>query len=129
MGTTVPESLIRVFPAWAYCQLWLSNTAMVKNQNQRWASPKTRPEPDPESISEIKLGERLPIRTQFYVSQTPIVWPVGRLADRRETIYSANAPATPLGCRKPKGLPALPSPTGFSSPQIHVTAPPPQTMI
>lgn len=26
---TLPDSLISIFPAWAYCQLWLSNTAIV----------------------------------------------------------------------------------------------------
>lgn len=31
---TLPESLIKVFPAWAYCQLWLSSTAIVI-QNQQ----------------------------------------------------------------------------------------------
>lgn len=31
----LPESLMRVFPAWAYCQQWLSNTAIV-NQKLQW---------------------------------------------------------------------------------------------
>lgn len=42
MVTTVPESLIRVFPAWAYCQLWLSSTAIV-NHNQCKTVPKPKP--------------------------------------------------------------------------------------
>lgn len=31
----LPDSLIKVFPAWAYCQLWLSSTAIL---NQNWSA-------------------------------------------------------------------------------------------
>lgn len=43
---TLPESLIRVFPAWAYCQLWLSSTAIVKQKTALNRPDQSRPKLD-----------------------------------------------------------------------------------
>lgn len=111
---TLPESLISVFPAWAYCQLWLSSTAIV-NQNQ-WLSL---------SRSMEIQHRRATVRNPTKASHPHHCRMARRQLDNSRAIHRPT-PRYPLSRTKPKALPAFCLHQLASFPPLHVTNPSPQ---